>query len=83
MIKQLGVRRVQTSSSGVIVIHHFLMVSFFAYTYPDRSRVGAIDDPGLFEEVFDQYIIPEVSEKISISTFRWLVVRKCVFSASE
>eukprot|EP00493_Phyllostaurus_siculus_P020555 UN20880 len=29
------------------------MVSFVAYTDPNRSRVGAIDNPGLFEQVFD------------------------------
>ena len=31
---------------------------------PNRSGVGAIDSPDLFEQVLDQRYIPEVSEKI-------------------
>ena len=40
------------------------MVNIFAYTSPNRSGVGAIDNPDRFEQVFDTYYIPEVSEKI-------------------
>ena len=37
----------------------FLMVSFIACTCPNRSGVGAIDNPGLLEQVFEQYDVPE------------------------
>ena len=40
------------------------MINIFAYTSPNRSGVGAIDNPDRFEQVFDTYYIPEVSEKI-------------------
>ena len=33
--------------------------------YPNRSEVGAIDNPDRFEQVFDPYYILEVPEKIS------------------
>ena len=62
--------------SGAIVIHHFSMVSFVAYTGPNSSRVGAIDNPGLFEQVFDYIDIPEVPEKILRTTFRCFVVKE-------
>ena len=39
------------------------MVSFIASTCPNRSGVGALDNPGLLEQVFEQYDIPDVSEK--------------------
>ena len=35
------------------------MVSFFACTCPNWSGVGSIDNPDRFEQVFDQYDIPE------------------------
>ena len=47
-----------------IVVHPFSMVSFFTCTTPNRSRVGAIDNPDLSEQVFDQYNIAEDLEKI-------------------
>ena len=40
------------------------MVSFFASTCPNRSGVGAIDNPDRCEQVVDQYYIPEDPEKI-------------------
>ena len=40
------------------------MVNIFAYTCPNRSGVGAIDNPDRFEQVFDTYYIHMVSEKI-------------------
>ena len=40
------------------------MINIFAYTSPDRSGVGAVDNPDLFERVFDTYYIPQASEKI-------------------
>ena len=40
------------------------MINIFAYTSPNRSGVGAIDNPDRFEQVFDTYYIPETSEKI-------------------
>ena len=40
------------------------MINIFAYTSPNRSGVGAIDNPDRFEPVFDTYYIPEASEKI-------------------
>ena len=38
------------------------MINIFAYTSPNRSGVGAIDNPDRFEQVFDTYYIPEASE---------------------
>ena len=38
------------------------MVNIFTYTSPNRSGVGAIDNPDRFEQVFDTYYIPELSE---------------------
>ena len=43
---------------------------FFRMYVSNRWWVGAIDIPGLFENVCDQYDIPKVSEKISSTTFR-------------
>ena len=54
---------------GAIVVHPFSMVSFFTRTPPNRSRVGAIDNPDLSEQVFDQYNIPEDLEKIFTNDF--------------
>ena len=45
------------------MVQLFSMVSFFACTCPNRSRVHAIDNPVRFEQVFDQYDIPEDPEK--------------------
>ena len=39
------------------------MVSFFTRMTPNRSRVGAVDNPDLSEQVFDQYNITEDPEK--------------------
>ena len=39
------------------------MINIFTYTSPNRSGVGAIDNPDQFEQVFDTYYIPETSEK--------------------
>ena len=77
--KPIIVRFFFRGTSGAIVIHSFPMVSFFACACPNRSGVGAIDSPDLFEQVFEQYDIPKVQEKISRPTFRWFVVRKCSF----
>ena len=41
----------------------FFILSFFTCTCPNWSGVCAIDNLGLFEQVFDQYDIPEVPEK--------------------
>ena len=40
------------------------MINIFAYTSPNHSGVGAIDNLDRFEQVFDTYYIPETSEKI-------------------
>eukprot|EP00493_Phyllostaurus_siculus_P012807 UN12995 len=40
---------------GTIVTHLFSMVSFFVFTCPNQSGVGAIDDPGWFEQLFDPF----------------------------
>ena len=40
------------------------MVNIFAYTSPNRSGFGAMDNPDRFEQVFDTHDIPEASEKI-------------------
>ena len=41
------------------------MINIFACTRPNRSGVDAINNPDLFEQVFDTYLsYPEVSEKI-------------------
>ena len=45
------------------MIQLFSMVSFFACLCPNRSGVDAIDNPDRFEQVFDQYDIPEDLEK--------------------
>ena len=37
------------------------MVNIFAYTCPNRSGVGAINNPDRSEQVFDAYYISEVS----------------------
>ena len=55
------------------------MVNIFAYTCPNRSGVGAINNPDRSEQVFDAYYISEVSKKNSWATFRWSVLRKCEF----
>ena len=47
-----------------------------AYTSPNRSGVGAIDNPDRFEQAFVQYYIPEDPENFSRTTFRWSVVKK-------
>ena len=39
------------------------MVNIFAYTCPNRSGVGAINNPDRSEQVFDVYYISEVSKK--------------------
>ena len=39
------------------------MINIFACTCPNRSGVGAIDNPDRFEQVFDPYYILEVLEK--------------------
>ena len=39
------------------------MINIFACTCPNRSGVGAIDNPDRFEQAFDQYYIPEDPEK--------------------
>ena len=40
------------------------MINIFARACPNRSGVGAIDNLGLFEQVFDSYYILKVFEKI-------------------
>ena len=40
------------------------MVNIFTCRYPNRSGVGAIDNPARFEQAFVQYYIPEDPEKI-------------------
>ena len=52
------------------------MINIFACTCPNRSGVGAIDNPDRFEQAFVQYYIPEDPEKISRTTFRWSVRRQ-------
>ena len=39
------------------------MVNIFAYTCPNRSGVGAINNPDRSEQVFDAYYISEASKK--------------------
>ena len=41
----------------------FKMINIFACTCPNRSGVGAIDNPDRFEQAFVQYYIPEDPEK--------------------
>ena len=50
-------------ASGASGIHLFSVISFIGCTCPNRSGVGAIDNPGLLEQVFEQYDIPDVPEK--------------------
>ena len=40
------------------------MVNIFAYTCPNRSGVGAINNPDRSEQVFDAYYISKASKKI-------------------
>ena len=49
--------------------HLFSIVSFFASTRPIRSGVGAIDNPDQFAQVFEQYDISEVLERIFSDDF--------------
>ena len=49
--------------------HLFSMVSFFTCTRPNRSRVGAIDKPDRPEQTFDQYDIPEDTQKLFMNDF--------------
>ena len=51
-------------ASGASGIHLFSVISFIACTCPNRSGVGVIDNLDRSEKVFDQYNIPEASEKI-------------------
>ena len=39
------------------------VINIFAYTCPNRSEVGAINNPDRSERVFDAYYISEVSNK--------------------
>ena len=40
------------------------MIHIYVHTSPNRSAVGAIDNPDQIEQVFDIYYTPDVSEKI-------------------
>ena len=40
------------------------MINILTFTCPNGPGIGAIDNPDRFEQVFDTYYIPEVSEKI-------------------
>ena len=40
------------------------MINIIVCTCPNRSGVGAIDNPGQLEQVLDPYYILEVPEKI-------------------
>ena len=40
------------------------MSNIFGCTCPNRSGVGAIDNPDRFEQAFDTYYLTEVSDKI-------------------
>ena len=51
------------------MIYLFSMVSFFASTCPIRSGVGAIDNPDQSGQVFEQYDVSEVPEKIFSDDF--------------
>ena len=48
---------------GIFSVNFCNMVNIFTCRCPNRSGVGAIDSPDLFEQVLDQRYIPEVSEK--------------------
>ena len=63
---------------GVLCGPFFKMINIFACTCPNRSGVGAIDNPDRFEQLFDTHYIPETSEKIFM-TFRWSILRKRTF----
>ena len=45
------------------------MINILACTCPNRSGVGAIDNPDRFEQVFNPYYILEVPEKIHARHF--------------
>ena len=45
------------------MIQLFSMVSFFAYTCPNRSGADVIDNPDRFEQVFDNMISPKTLKK--------------------
>ena len=42
----------------------FKLINIFACTCPNRSGVGAIDNPDRLEQTFATFYIPEPSEKI-------------------
>ena len=50
-------------ASGASGIHLFSVISFIACTCPNRSGVGAIDNPGLLKQVLQQCDIPDIPEK--------------------
>ena len=54
------------------------MINIFAYTSPNHSEVGAIDNPDQFEQVFDTYYIPETSEKIFMDDISMVRPQKIV-----
>ena len=45
------------------------MISFFTGTSRNRSGIDVIDNPGLFEQVFDQYDIRKVPKNFHIRLF--------------
>ena len=49
---------------GGVMGPFWTVINIFACTGPNWSRAGAIDNPDLFEQVFDTYYILEVPEKI-------------------
>ena len=48
---------------SVVSVNFCNMLNIFTCRCPNRSGVGAIDSPDLYEQVLDQRYIPEVSEK--------------------
>ena len=54
-------------------------LSFFTYTRPNQSRVGAIDKPDRPEQAFDQYDITEDPERIFTNDFSIVDHEKMIF----
>ena len=62
--KWLSVIRGEFFWGGAVCRPFWKVLNIFPSTCPNRSGVGAIDNPDRFEQDFSQYYIPEDPEKI-------------------
>ena len=55
--------------------YFFKIDNFFAYTCPNHSRVGAIDNPDRFDDVLHPYYILEAIENFFDTNFGLCILR--------